>query len=62
MFETRVQKIPKVQMEHFQHINIDPNIHIKKYIFWLGTLWQQYFWIIRCLSKSYLFWKSIEPR
>jgi hypothetical protein len=40
MFETRVQKILKVRMEHFQHIIIDHNITHKKKnrIFSLGTL------------------------
>jgi hypothetical protein len=26
MFETKIQKIPKVQMEHFQILIVDPNI------------------------------------
>ncbi len=41
-------------------IIIDHNITIffKNKMFWLGTLWQQYFWILKCLSKSYLFWKK----
>jgi hypothetical protein len=30
IFETKVQKIPKVQMEPFQDLNVDPNITHKK--------------------------------
>ncbi len=39
MSKTKVQKIPKVQMEHFQDLIIDPNI-TQKIFFWLGILWQ----------------------
>jgi hypothetical protein len=41
IFKTKVQKIPKVQMEYFQDLIVDPNIthKKKKRIFWLGTLW-----------------------
>jgi hypothetical protein len=41
------------------HLIIEPNVTHKKRIFSLGVLWQQYFWIIKGLSKSNLLHKDI---
>jgi hypothetical protein len=46
-------------MEH-SHLIVEPNVtQNKKKIFWLGILWQQYFWIIGGLSKTNLLCKNI---
>ncbi len=56
---TKVKKHPKIQMEH-SHLIVEPNVtQNKKKIFWLGILWQQYFWIIGGLSKTNLLCKNI---
>jgi hypothetical protein len=47
----KVLKNLKIQMEH-SYLIVEPNVtQTKMRIFWLGILWQQYFWIIRGLSK-----------
>jgi hypothetical protein len=55
----KVDQIPNIQIGHSRPI-IGP-IVIQKWkniYFWLGILWQQYFWFI--IIKSNLFCKNIQ--
>ncbi len=54
---TKVDQIPNIRIRH-SHPTIGPIVtqKWKKIYFWLGTLWQQYFWLI--IIKSNLFCKE----
>jgi hypothetical protein len=60
MFKTKVQKIPKLQMEHFQNLIVDLNITQEKKNILIG----HFITIIYLNSKMFvqilLIWKNIK--